>query len=103
MARALVLNPEFIVCDEITSALDVSVQAEVLQLLLEIRQQSDLTLLFITHNIAVVEYLSDEVVVMKAGRVVEQGLTASVCGNPQNIYTQTLLNAVPRLNLSNIL
>ena len=103
LARALVLNPEFIVCDEITSALDVSVQAEVLQLLLEIRQQSDLTLLFITHNIAVVEYLSDEVVVMKAGRVVEQGLTASVCGNPQNIYTQTLLNAVPRLNLSNIL
>ena len=100
LARALVLNPEFIVCDEITSALDVSVQAEVLQLLLEIRQQSDLTLLFITHNIAVVEYLSDEVVVMKAGRVVEQGLTTSVCGNPQDIYTQTLLSAVPRLNLS---
>ncbi|RVU81440.1 ABC transporter ATP-binding protein [Leucothrix sargassi] len=100
LARALVLNPEFIVCDEITSALDVSVQAEVLQLLLEIRQQSDLTLLFVTHNIAVVEYLSDEVVVMKAGKVVEQGLTADVCGNPQASYTQTLLNAVPRLNLS---
>ena len=100
LARALVTNPEFIVCDEITSALDVSVQAEVLQLLLEIRQQRDLTLLFITHNIAVVEYLSDETVVMKAGKIVEQGLTADVCGNPLNSYTQKLLSAVPRLNLS---
>ena len=100
LARALVTNPEFIVCDEITSALDVSVQAEVLQLLLEIRQQRDLTLLFITHNIAVVEYLSDETVVMKAGKIVEQGTTAQVCGNPQNTYTQQLLKAVPRLNLS---
>ncbi len=98
LARALALNPEFIVCDEITSALDVSVQAEVLQLLLEIREQRDLTLLFITHNIAVVEYLSDETIVMKNGKVVEQGLTGDVCGNPQNAYTQKLLAAVPRLN-----
>lgn len=99
LARALVLNPEFIVCDEITSALDVSVQAEILQLLLEIRQQKDLTLLFITHNIAVVEYLSDEIVVMKAGKIVEQGLTDTVCSNPQQTYTQKLLEAVPRLTL----
>ncbi len=97
LARALVVDPEFIVCDEITSALDVSVQAEILQLLLEIRQQRDLTLLFITHNIGVVEYLSDETVVMKAGKIVEQGLTADVCGNPQQSYTQKLLEAVPRL------
>ena len=97
LARALVLSPEFIVCDEITSALDVSVQAEILQLLLEIRQQQDLTLLFITHNIAVVEYLSDETVVMKAGKIVEKGLTSDVCGNPQQGYTQKLLEAVPRL------
>ena len=97
LARALALNPEFIVCDEITSALDVSVQAEVLQLLLEIRKQRDLTLLFITHNIAVVEYLCDETIVMKSGKVVEQGLTADVCGNPQNAYTQKLIAAVPRL------
>lgn len=103
LARALVLNPEFIVCDEITSALDVSVQAEVLQLLLEIRQQRDLTLLFITHNIAVVEYLSDEVVVMKSGKIVEQGATAQICQNPQEQYTKALLDAVPRLNLSKIL
>jgi len=100
LARALALNPEFIVCDEITSALDVSVQAEVLQLLLEIREKRDLTLLFITHNIAVVEYLSDETIVMKDGKVVEQGLTRDVCGNPQQVYTQKLLAAVPRLNLS---
>jgi peptide/nickel transport system ATP-binding protein len=99
LARALALNPEFIVCDEITSALDVSVQAEVLQLLLEIREQRDLTLLFITHNIAVVEYLSDETIVMKSGKVVEQGLTSDVCGNPQNPYTQKLIAAVPRLNI----
>ncbi len=99
LARALVVNPEFIVCDEITSALDVSVQAEILQLLLEIRERQDLTLLFITHNIAVVEYLSDETVVMKAGKIVEQGATADVCGNPQQAYTQKLLAAVPRLTL----
>jgi peptide/nickel transport system ATP-binding protein len=74
------------------------VQAEILQLLLEIRQQQDLTLLFITHNIAVVEYLSDETVVMKAGKIVERGKTADVCGNPQEAYTQKLLAAVPRLN-----
>ncbi len=97
LARALVVKPEFIVCDEITSALDVSVQAEILQLLLEIRKKEDLTLLFITHNIAVVEYLSDETVVMKAGKIVERGLTVDVCGNPQQAYTQKLLAAVPRL------
>jgi peptide/nickel transport system ATP-binding protein len=100
LARALVVDPEFIVCDEITSALDVSVQAEILQLLLEIRQQRDLTLLFITHNIGVVEYLSDETVVMKAGKIVEQGLTGDVCGNPQQSYTRKLLEAVPRLKVS---
>lgn len=97
LARALVLNPEFIVCDEITSALDVSVQAEILQLLLKIRADRNLTLLFITHNIGVVEYLSDQTVVMYKGKVVEQGATAQVCGDPQNAYTQKLLASVPRL------
>jgi peptide/nickel transport system ATP-binding protein len=99
LARALALNPEFIVCDEITSALDVSVQAEILQLLLSIRQQRNLTLLFITHNIGVVEYLSDQTVVMYKGKVVEQGQTAQVCGHPQHPYTQKLLAAVPRLRV----
>lgn len=99
LARALVLNPEFIVCDEITSALDVSVQAEILQLLLKIRTEHNLTLLFITHNIGVVEYLSDQTVVMYKGKIVERGATAEVCGNPQAAYTQKLLQAVPRLRI----
>ncbi|OHX34562.1 ABC transporter ATP-binding protein [Methylomonas sp. LWB] len=97
LARALALNPEFIVCDEITSALDVSVQAEILQLLLDIRRRRNLTLLFITHNIGVVEYLSDRTVVMYQGKIVEEGLTAKVCRAPEHEYTQRLLGAVPRL------
>ena len=97
LARALALNPDFIVCDEITSALDVSVQAEILQLLLQIRQQRQLTLLFITHNIGVVEYLSDHTVVMYQGKIVEQGQTAQICSQPQHPYTQKLLAAVPKL------
>jgi len=97
LARALALSPEFIVCDEITSALDVSVQAEILQLLLKIRRERNLTLLFITHNIGVVEYLSDQTVVMHNGKVVEHGETGQVCEQPQHPYTQKLLAAVPRL------
>lgn len=97
LARALCLNPDFIVCDEITSALDVSVQAEILELLLTIRAQRHLTLLFITHNIGVVEYLSDWTVVMHKGKIVEQGPTASVCQSPKESYTAALLSAVPRL------
>lgn len=98
LARALAVNPEFIVCDEITSALDVSVQAEILQLLLSLREQRQLTLLFITHNIGVVEYLSDQTVVMYQGKIVDQGVTAQVCQHPQHPYTQRLLAAVPRLS-----
>lgn len=99
LARALVLNPKFIVCDEVTSALDVSVQAEVLQLLMELRAEKALTLLFITHDISVVEYVSDEMAVMHSGKVVERGPTADICRNPQQEYTQNLLSAVPRLVL----
>jgi peptide/nickel transport system ATP-binding protein len=77
--------------------LDVSVQAEILQLLLSIRRQRNLTLLFITHNIGVVEYLSDQTVVMYKGKIVEQGETARICSHPQNPYTKKLLAAVPRL------
>lgn len=91
LARALVLNPRFIVCDEITSALDVSVQAEILELLLDIRAQQNLTLLFITHNIGVVEYLSDETVVMYKGQIVEQGVTTK--------YVVHLNTLIPRLYL----
>jgi len=102
LARALALNPAFIVCDEITSALDVSVQAEILQLLLQIRQQRQLTLLFITHNIGVVEYLSDHTVVMYQGKIVEQGQTAQICSQPQHPYTQKLLAAVPKLPMGKV-
>jgi peptide/nickel transport system ATP-binding protein len=97
IARSLALNPKFIVCDEITSALDVSVQAEILDILLKLREERDLTLLFITHNISVVEYISDEIAVMYQGRIVESGLTDEVTSNPQQAYTQKLLAAVPRL------
>lgn len=97
IARALVLKPSFIVCDEVTSALDVSVQAEILEILLQLRQQHDLTLLFITHNIGVVEYISDEMAVMYQGQIVERGNTDRVCSNPQQQYTQRLLAAVPRV------
>jgi peptide/nickel transport system ATP-binding protein len=97
IARALTLEPSFIVCDEITSALDVSVQAEILQMLLDLRAQRDLTLLFITHNIGVVEYVSDEIAVMYQGKIIERGPTRQVVASPEHPYTQKLLSAVPRI------
>ena len=97
IARALALDPSFIVCDEITSALDVSVQAEILQILLDLRAERDLTLLFITHNIGVVEYIADEMAVMYRGKIVERGVTDEVCRQPRHDYTQKLLAAVPRV------
>lgn len=99
IARALCLDPAFIVCDEVTSALDVSVQAEILQLLLQLRDERQLALLFITHNIGVVEYLSDEMAVMFDGKIVERGLTSEVIANPQVEYTRELLAAVPRMKV----
>jgi peptide/nickel transport system ATP-binding protein len=97
IARALSLDPSFIVCDEITSALDVSVQAEILRMLLELRARRGLTLLFITHNIGVVEYVSDRTAVMYQGRLVEQGLTEDIVNRPSHAYTQKLIAAVPRV------
>ena len=97
IARALCLRPDFVVCDEITSALDVSVQAEVLKLLLLLRGRRGLTLLFITHDIGVVEYLSDATAVMRGGKIVELGPTMRVCGAPEHPYTRQLIAAVPRL------
>ena len=97
IARALCLRPDFVVCDEVTSALDVSVQAEVLQMLLHLRRERALTLLFITHDIGVVEYLSDTTAVMRQGKIVELGPTMRVCSAPEHPYTQRLIAAVPRL------
>ncbi|MGD8912635.1 MAG: ABC transporter ATP-binding protein [Candidatus Thiodiazotropha sp.] len=95
IARALSLNPSFIVCDEITSALDVSVQAEILRMLLDLRTKRGLTLLFITHNIGVVEYVSDRTAVMYQGKIVEEGRTEDIVNRPSNPYTQQLIAAVP--------
>ena len=97
IARALAVAPRLIVCDEPTSALDVSVQAQILNLLLELQREFGISYLFITHNIGVVEYIANEVVVMQKGRVEEAGTADRVLGNPQSAYTRTLLAAVPRI------
>ncbi len=95
IARALATNPKFIVCDEPVSALDVSIQAQILNLMQDLQEQLDLTYLFITHNMSVVKHLSDQIIVMYLGQVVEFCEAKRLFENPQHPYTQALLSAIP--------
>ena len=97
IARALVSEPRILICDEPTSALDVSVQAQILNLLRKLQQETGVAMLFITHNLAVVQYLADEVVVLRKGEVVERGSAEQLFHNPQHAYTRELIAAAPTL------
>jgi peptide/nickel transport system ATP-binding protein len=102
IARTLALEPKFIVCDESVSALDVSVQAQVLNLLNELKQDFGLTYIFISHDLSVIKFISDRIMVMNNGQLVETGYPEELYQNPQEAYTQTLINAIPQGKLEDI-
>jgi peptide/nickel transport system ATP-binding protein len=93
----LAVNPEFIVCDEAVAALDVSIQAQILNLFMKLREELNLTYLFISHDLGVVEHISDRIVIMYLGRVVEAAKAEELFDSPNHPYTQALLREVPRL------
>ena len=96
IARAISIKPQLLVCDESVSALDVSIQAQILQLLEDLKTRLNLTLLFISHDLAVVRYISDQILVMYLGHVMEKGSAEQVIHNPRHPYTKALVSAVPR-------
>jgi peptide/nickel transport system ATP-binding protein len=100
VARALTTEPEFIVCDECVSAMDVSVQAQVLNLLRSLQASRNLTYLFISHDLGVVKFMSDEISVMQNGKIVENGLAEDLYRNPKSSYTRKLINSIPLANRS---
>ncbi|MBK7958015.1 MAG: ABC transporter ATP-binding protein [Bacteroidetes bacterium] len=102
IARALALNPKFIICDESVSALDVSVQAQVLNLLINLREEFKFTYIFISHDLSVVKFMSDRMVVMNKGKVEEMGYADDIYNNPSNEYTQKLIQAIPKGSLEDI-
>jgi peptide/nickel transport system ATP-binding protein len=96
IARALALQPRFIVCDESVSALDVSVQAQVLNLLKELQGEFQLTYIFISHDLSVVKFMSDRIMVMNQGRIEEIGKADQIYGEPEKAYTRRLIDAIPK-------
>lgn len=100
LARAMTLNPKFVVCDEPVSALDVSIQAQILNLLMDLQEQKKLSYMFITHDLCVVKHISDEIMVMYMGQVVEYAETEELFSNPTHPYTKALLQAIPTIDLS---
>lgn len=102
IARALALSPEFIICDESVSALDVSIQAQVLNLLRDLQKEFQFTYIFISHDLSVVKFMSDRMIVMQGGKIVEMGEADSVYNNPQTEYTQRLIGAIPKGELDDI-
>ena len=95
IARSFALKPDFVVCDELTAALDVSVQSQILNLLLDLKEKTNVTYLFISHNLEVVKCFCDDIIIMKKGEIVERGNCLDIYKNPKEKYTKLLLDSIP--------